>query len=581
MPGQPDQQEVAPQAKIPEVAGASREIVKGILDMIPEGKPLRLDSPKLVSGVLGLYKLGSLEKPVFRNFVQKISDGVDILDPKGEIALDVVTRLMGGIEGNNPQMIKDSLILIDLLGVERNPQVQKIEEQSHIIDRLRKQYLLPQENIEVVSSGNEVETPEAEEPKKDKGGIFNKLVSRRNLLGYAALAALGIAGGGILAAKNRQETTEKPVNIFNELIKPFIDKAFAKRAERAKNDPEYNKRIDKELNANRINIVLFGYGEEHGQTYQDYGGSISVLSYDLRTGQVAAVHLSRDIRAPELEQRLPEDKRQPMTVRQVYKEGGFPLMQNLTEKITGLAVDYQVVVKDVAVADAINALADGSLEIDVPKNHQTTTFNLDGEEHPPGLIPAGKQTMKTMDAMRYILAEDEKPEGKEDERSYRKNQVMEALIESMKKKIQTDPLFLWKIARFFIEEKNSNKLSFDFDTDLFSNALSGIAGLVNAAKKVVGNLGINVEATFPKVNKNQQLVFHDPYFGDGGVTRVHNIANSPNDPNRKDNLKVQEEAKTGVTPPWMLIPDGGDPYSRDLIENYWKSLRQMVKKKLQ
>lgn len=383
------------------------------------------------------------------------------------------------------------------------------------------------------------------------------------------------------------ETQKPPENLFNEFIKPFVDEAMAKREIWKNTDPEYSHIIDQELNANRLNIVVFGYGEEHGESYEDYGGAPSILSLDLKTNKIAIVHFSRDIRAPELERLLPENQRQPTSIRSVYRMGGknedgFKQMRYLIGEMSGLVADYQVIMKDLTLRNVIVKLTDGSLEIDVPKDHNTGPFRLDRVRYGDGSIKQGKQIMDTATLMRYVLAEDKNPAGKQDERSYRKNQVTEALIEKIQNKMKEGSMldkigFLNQIRDFTDNELKSRNIELDFNPNLISKSFEGI---LRMAAKVLGNFGQNIEMTVPEIDKTKEIVFHDPSFGDGGVTRVHNLANSPNTNGRKDNLKILEEVNAHKLPDWMLIPDGGNPYSNDLVRDYWFSTRTMVKKTL-
>lgn len=391
----------------------------------------------------------------------------------------------------------------------------------------------------------------------------------------------------VIAAPTPESTPKPPDNLFNELIKPFIQEAMEKRRKWAETDPEYHHIIDEQLNENRLNVVVFGYGEEHGESYEDYGGAPSILSLDLRTGKVAVIHFSRDIRAPDLERLLPERQRRPMVIRSVYKLGGggeegFRQMRNLIGRMTGLVADYQLVMRDVVLRDIIAQLADGKLDLDIPKDHDTGPFRMDRVQYDEGFIKKGRQTMYTMQLMRYALAEDKNPKGRIDERSYRKNQVTESLVQKIRGKFREKSLFE-KVAylnqiKDLIETELTNKnLELGFDPKLIQRAFDGIFAV---AGKFLGNLGQNIELTVPEIDRDKQLVFHDPFFGDGGVTRVHNIFNHPNSDGRVDHSRILEEVRAKKLPDWMLIPDGGNPYSNDLVRDYWQSTRKRVRRGL-
>ncbi len=423
-------------------------------------------------------------------------------------------------------------------------------------------------------------------------------LSRRKFLKVAAMGTAATVGAKILRDTLPQEridtktptVTRTPINLpnpentpspeklnlFIEIIKPFVEEARRKRAQKEKEDPEYYHRVDKELNENRINLVIFGYSEEHGDTYEQYSGAPTILSYDMNTGEIGVIHLSRDIRVPELERRFPDDLMETQRVRSIYKKGGFDLMGNICERITGLSSDFQIVMKDVVLKNAIDQLVDGKLSLTIPKDHDTASFRLDGIEYGEEYIPKGTRDINTSDLMRYILAEDKNPGGKEDERSYRKNEVLETLSQKIREKAKKDPLFMIKVLNFIKGEIDSKNIQTDFDTNLLSRSWQFLGGLAGAFGKSLA--AGKVESHTPEINKNQMHVFHDPFFGDGGVIRVHNIKDNPDI--QRDNPTVIKEAQQGKLPDWMLIPTKGNPYASDLVKDYWQSTRQIVKQTL-
>src|SRR6185295_1310778 len=144
------------------------------------------------------------------------------------------------------------------------------------------------------------------------------------------------------------------------------------------NDPTAARRVNDVLSRGRYSLAVFGWGEEHGETYADLGGSISVLSFDIATGSIDTVSLSRDIRTPEVERALKVSRQSPQVLRRVYRAGidsgvgGFNLMRTAVESITGLLIDHQVLFKDVFVKDFIDFIIQKSgrkISIQVDKPH--------------------------------------------------------------------------------------------------------------------------------------------------------------------------------------------------------------------
>ena len=114
----------------------------------------------------------------------------------------------------------------------------------------------------------------------------------------------------------------------------------------------------------------------------------------------------------------------------------------------------------------------------------------------------------------------------------------------------------------------------DFDFHLITN------GLGTLAQTFVTSHG-DVDATFPQLGGGRNLVVHDEAFGDGGVRRVHYMALDPNAYGVLDNAYVTQEISMGSLAPYMLIPLGGNPYSGDLVAEYWGSVRTLIRQRLQ
>lgn len=444
------------------------------------------------------------------------------------------------------------------------------------------------------------------------------------------------------------ETEAKKLDLAKAGIGTLIEQ---QRQAREISDPGYANRVDKDLNKDRVNFLVFGYGEEHGEAYNDFGGSISIVSYDLKTGKIGTISLSRDIRAPELERMLIDpnsgEKRSlgPATLREVYKRGGFEGMREIAEKATGLSIDHQMVMKDTAIRDYL-AQVSGPVDVDINKPHLSGPFRIGGKEFPGGVeFQPGKQRLSPELAIRYLLAEDINPQGKVDERAYRKTPVMEGMVESTKTNLGADynriissvrsadigalssavsestPVKLWNYASGQ-RENGSIVLSFN-PTDQVTGALLNagsvateraleglnltdprfLLGVINPTTRIplianrVLRLGNNINtltAVTPDRSGKTEVIVHAPGFGDsgpqGGVQRLHQIWNGdllfPGQPAASQ--KVQNEAayqravkdKGGSDIGYLLIPFGGNPYSNNLVNDYWKSVRCMTQANL-
>lgn len=358
--------------------------------------------------------------------------------------------------------------------------------------------------------------------------------------------------------------------MFDEFVNPLVKQANARRAKLESDDPEYNHRIDWALNSNRLNVALLGYGEEHGQTYDGLGISVSIVSLNLETWDMTSISLSRDIRVPELEEPVSEPPRLPWTLRYAYYERGFNGIRSILEKMTGLSIDFQILMKDISLQNYLQKV-NGPVELVVPKNFQTSVYRLDGVEHGRNFIPAGRQVLSPDKAMTFVLGEQFEPRGKIDERSYRKNLLLRTLTCQAREKLASkDAGFVAKLLGFAISEFRSQNLITDFNFALITNGLSRVA------YAFLYNRG-NVDATFPQFNAARMLVVHDDSFGDGGVRRVHRIMEYPDDHGIRDDPLIKREIQLNAIPPYMLIPIGGNPYAEDLVSDYWFSVRELIK----
>jgi hypothetical protein len=371
----------------------------------------------------------------------------------------------------------------------------------------------------------------------------------------------------------RPDRTGRTV-LFDQFVQPFVDAATRRRASQTDADPAYAHRIDPDLNAGRLNVALLGYGEEHDQPYEDMGVSVTILSLNLATWDIASISLSRDIRAPELEdQSVQAPPRWPLTLRTAYRARGFDGIRAILEDATGLAIDFQIVMKDVFVRNYLDEV-NGPVELVVPKEFQTNTYRLDGVEHGQDDIPAGRQILSTERAMTFVLAETLDPVGKADERSYRKDLLLKTLSCTVRQRLEArDSGFALNLLRFLVGELKSGNLSSDFDFQLIAGGLGSLA-------QAFVTSGGSFDLSFPQVSSAREVVIHDQDYGDGGVRRVRRIETNPDDQGIADAAAVKQEVRLGSLAPYMLIPTGGNPYAADLVVDYWGSVRSLIRSRL-
>ncbi len=348
---------------------------------------------------------------------------------------------------------------------------------------------------------------------------------------------------------------------FQQLIKPFVDEAMKRRAERAANDPEYYNRVDKELNQDRVNILLYGYGEEWkgGEDMdQPTFGSHSIFSINLKSGKIDLVSPTHDTRAPEIEQFLKKNGKEarPTRIDRAYDIGGYDLMRQVLEDATGLSVDYQIRAEDTLIKYLVDNL--GGINVDIPFNVNTKQFRDDGKMYPPHQFSKGSQKMDGITALQFIKAWSD-PVDPAKERNIRKHLAMKAIFDQVKQKTKEgDRMFGINMFSLLATENLKGNIGFDFDEKQFIFPVLGNLGKL-------GKLDLSIEKTIFVV---------DPAIGDGGVQWIT--------ANAAENPITQKDIENGVYGQdlAMEIPFNANPYSSNLVRDYWKSVRDLISSRL-
>ncbi len=361
-------------------------------------------------------------------------------------------------------------------------------------------------------------------------------------------------------------------SLFDALMTPFANEAKRRRAELAKSDPDYYKRVDRDLNEGRINFLLFGYGESHEppSTEKAIIGSHTIVSYDLRTQTADLLSFTHDIRGPEIERELAKRgfKSPAVRIDQAYNVGGFKLMRQTLEDMTGLAIDFQITFRDVVLQDLIDGVFNG-MDINVPEAFDVHPFYLDGKKYDKGHFNQGLQKLNGRQVIQFIKTVPiaEGAYDKSLEHNARKALVFNALLNSLSGKYK-DRAFWLHMTTFVTSELINGSIVYDFDPIplMVNNIGSTTASL---QKSLATNAGS--EMRMPKIDQSKYIV--DPAHGDGGVQWVN--ANAAVNPVTKKDIDA------GVyTSLDLEVPINANPYG-DLVSDYWTSVRVLTKRTLQ
>jgi hypothetical protein len=367
------------------------------------------------------------------------------------------------------------------------------------------------------------------------------------------------------------DKTTSGASLFDALMMPLASEAQRRRAEMARSDPEYPKRIDGALNEGRVNFLLFGYGETHEPPFTENAliGSHTIISYDRRTRRADIISFTHDIRAPEIERELYKrgDKPTAMRIDRAYVVGGFRLQRKMIENATGLAMDYQIVFRDAAMQRLIDNVFDG-IQVTAPMAFDVHPFYLDGVKYLSGHFPQGPQKLNGRQAIQFIKTVPV-AEGTYDkllEHNSRKSLVFDALLNALNEKYDERAFWL-KGAAFVAGELLGGAVVCDFDpialvVNNIGSATSGLQQSFGADKSAA--------ARFPGINRSLYIV--DPAHGDGGVQWVN--ANAATNP------ITQKDIDAGMYPTLaMEVPINANPYG-DLVSGYWQSVRGLVRETL-
>jgi LytR_cpsA_psr family len=361
--------------------------------------------------------------------------------------------------------------------------------------------------------------------------------------------------------------TVKPESQFERVLRPFLNEARRRREARA-SEPGYANRIDKHLTDERLNFLLFGYGETHEPplTERAFIGSLTVFSYDYRTQNIDLISLTHDIRAPEIERYLMsrgQSQVGPIKIDQAYSTGGFELMRRTLEDATGLSIDFSLAFKESAIAGATDDVF-GGLEVDVPLAFDVNAFYLDGQKYPGGSFVKGRQKLNGMQVIQFIKTVPvEQHYDPALEHNARKHLVFRAIMDALRANASDVP-FLGRAALFFTGQVARDSIAYDFDLGPL---------LVDNLKALMADFGRTTQrdARMPEVDRTMYVV--DPASGDGSVQWVK--ANAVTNPATRRDL---DEGRYGETA--MEVPYHGDANAPDLVAGYWTDVRALIASRL-
>lgn len=373
---------------------------------------------------------------------------------------------------------------------------------------------------------------------------------------------------------------EKSLSQENALIKPLIVEAEKRRAKRIgeaqwSKDKDYLRRIDWELNSHYVNVVVFSCGETYEPPTAEAPGIIiatpTIFSISRKTGKIASVTISHDLRVPEMEKikgvmgkRNSAQKLDSVVLDPKF--GSFEMSRLVLENATGLSVDFQVVVKDVAVQKFIDSVF-GEVNLDVPFNATLGEYYLYGKLYGARKFRKEKIRLNGTEAVGFIKGIPKiEPGGKyygwDLENSQRQFLIIEALRDALFQKLSSPDrnVYRAKLIAYMLDETMVNK-DIKYDFDLMTLGLGLLDEMIKGA-----------EVAMPAISRSAYIV--DPSCAKE-PTPIHWV--DPNHLTRTGEAEVANDYKNGVFPHLGFeVPFSGNPYG-DLIDNYYRSIRVWVR----
>ncbi len=393
----------------------------------------------------------------------------------------------------------------------------------------------------------------------------------------------GEPGDGLPPSEEAASETRRHEQPFDLLMNPFVETAIRRREERHKADTEYRYAVDPQLNLDRFNFVLYGYGDTHEPPLTERAeiGSFTILSYDRRRGIFTKTSLTHDIWAPEiyryLAARSVPHNGGPIKIYRAFHDGGFELMGQVIEHATGLCADFKIALRDEAIARGIDAVLE-YITVEVPFDLDVLPYYLDGKkrgiEYPDNHFRKGSQRFdgaRAIQFMKSIPIERPGTYDKSFEHHVRENHVFRAIRASVRDNLR-NPLFLPRLVRFWQQEETTGAAHADFDIkSLLSHNLSVIPS-------VVGSLLLSGLSSIAIPELKREIYIVDAKSGDGGVqwASVNGALFNP---------IIRGHIRSG------RIPNGGrdlevplsstaDPDAPDLVKSYWAPVRRRVRELL-
>jgi hypothetical protein len=373
-----------------------------------------------------------------------------------------------------------------------------------------------------------------------------------------------------------------PRTLFSTFMSPIYHAAEKKRTVHKARDPQkYDRQVDSDLARLGTTMLLIVCGLDHEPPVVE---RVVVCSNSLflirRDGRIDTITFTHDARFPEQEQEegvLGKEggarRSDAIWLSRKSNARGLQTLRDGYQNATGLPVDLILVIQnDLAIKEFVDQVI-GKIQVDVPVGFTAHPIYLDEETKlPEKTYAAGVQEMDGTAVLQYMkavpVAESYPPQLENNER---KHTIFRAIFDTVERN-KFQPLF-WlpfvvNLNDFVQSQMKSENIVCDFD----------------AGKLIVDNLGAVGEETKSLILERKPLDPGVPTFGraryyvdsNSGVYKQSPIqwgTISSGDPLIKrdiEELKIYEDY-------YVEVPTNGNALNPDLVNGYWKPVREDVR----
>jgi len=252
--------------------------------------------------------------------------------------------------------------------------------------------------------------------------------------------------------RKKKEESEKEFSIYSAIESVVVEK----RAQRAKEDPDYIRRINPELNENRINFLMLGLDLREGGKVSR-ADTILVVSFDLDTNKADLIRFPRDLHAPEVDDLSTNYQDYAFRINAVTVFGDANDARRVVENATGLSQDFCFVWDFEGFEAIVNLLGGVDLEIDA-----TFIKRYGSEFIEKGLeLKEGTNHFNAEQALWFARV---RKMDTDFLRGQRQQQVAEATARELLHQLKENPAFILKFLGSFsgLQEKGSLQIAGEF-----------------------------------------------------------------------------------------------------------------------